>query len=205
MNDQALAVNNLMDQLLDAEAALAAALPAELAAIGEVEARLDAQEQAAIAAAMVETAPAQPCHVWTSRSQPRDPETGEIAFDISFNVGSDDESWSRVPITALMDLDDRSFEHEEVTDAINDWLLVAKQYPFIRRNCLCCQRRAIQGKVLCGPCGPKYGPTIEDEEEDEVKEEVGMNALLAARVQGGGDGVWFDAPRKLRTGKAAKK
>ena len=103
-------------------------------------------------------------HVWTSRSQPRDTETGEIAFDISFNVGTDKESWSRVPITALMDLTDQTVAHEEVAEAINDWVEVAKQHPFVRRNCICCRRRATKGKILCGPCKPKYGSTIEAEE-----------------------------------------
>ena len=41
-------------------------------------------------------------YVWTSRSQPRDLETGEIAFDISYDSKTSD--WSRVPIRALIDL-----------------------------------------------------------------------------------------------------
>lgn len=99
-------------------------------------------------------------YVWTSRSQPRDLETNEIAFDISFDVGTDNESWSRVPITALMDLQDHSFEYDEVTNAINDWIDTAKQYPNIKRICVCCNKRAIKGKILCTKCSPKYGPTI---------------------------------------------
>lgn len=107
-------------------------------------------------------------HIWTSRSQPRDPKTGEIAFDMSFDVNTPDESWSRVPITAFMDLEDNSIEYDEVTDAINDWLEMAKQYPHVRRSCVCCRTRATKGKILCGSCTMKYGPTIEGEEEREV-------------------------------------
>ena len=157
-------------------------------------------------------------YVWTSRSQPRDQETGEIAFDISFNVGLDDEEKKRVRITTLMDLDDLSFEYEEVTDAVNDWLAVAKNYPDIRRNCLCCRRRATKSKVLCGWCGPKYGPTIEAKEEAEVKEDAEVKeeehpelcewaqeiaqVIRAEREQGTIAGsVWYDAPIKTRTGK----
>ena len=102
--------------------------------------------------------------VWTSRSQPRDKTTGSITFDISFNVGEEHESWSRVPITALMDLEDKSIEYEEVTDAINNWVKVAKHNPFIRRNCVCCKNPSIKGKILCRSCQPIYGPTIEAEE-----------------------------------------
>ena len=102
----------------------------------------------------------QTSYIWTSRSQPRDSETGEIAFDISFNIGSPNESWSRVPITALMDLRDQTVAFEEVAEAINDWVAVAKQHPFIRRNCLCCHRRATKGKILCSTCVSTYGPTI---------------------------------------------
>ena len=103
----------------------------------------------------------QTTHVWTSRSQPRDTETGEITFDISFNVGSDKESWSRVPITALMDLTDQTVAHDEVAEAINDWIEVAKHHPFVRRNCICCRRRATKGKILCDQCVGTYGPTVE--------------------------------------------
>ena len=100
-------------------------------------------------------------YVWTSRSQPRDLETGEIAFDISFNVGTKDESWSRAPITTLMDLVDNTFEYQEVADSINDWLSVAKKYPHVRRNCICCYNRATKSKILCETCVPKYGPTVD--------------------------------------------
>ena len=100
-------------------------------------------------------------YVWTSRSQPRDQETGEIAFDISYNVGTPEESWSRVPITALMDLADKTVAHEEVAEAINDWIEVAKKHPKIRRNCICCNNRTIPSKILCRDCIPTYGPTID--------------------------------------------
>jgi hypothetical protein len=91
-----------------------------------------------------------------ARSQPRDCETGEICFDISYNDGS----WSRVPIRALMDLEDRSFLHEDVTNAVNDWIEVAERCPTARRNCICCNRRTVKGTILCRTCTPIYGPTV---------------------------------------------
>lgn len=98
--------------------------------------------------------------VWIERSQPRDLETGAIAFDISFDVGTQDESISRVPIVALMDLKDNSFPYEEVTNAVNDWIEKAKRTPNNRRNCLCCRKRAIKGKVLCQKCDTEYAGII---------------------------------------------
>ena len=91
-------------------------------------------------------------YVWTSRTMLRDPETREASFDISYADGS----WSRVPITALMDLNDLTFSHEAVSDAINDWIQVARDYPTKRRNCICCSRRSVKGSVLCTRCTPKY-------------------------------------------------
>ena len=98
--------------------------------------------------------------VWVARSQPRDQETGAVAFDISFNVGTEKESISRVPIQALMDLEDNSFPYEEVTEAVNDWIEKAKRFPHTRRNCLCCFKRATKGKVLCKGCNTDFGKLI---------------------------------------------
>jgi len=95
-----------------------------------------------------------------SRSQPRDSETGEICFDL---VYEGEEGWSRVPVTALMDLKDKTFEHEEVTQAINDMRAVAVRWPHRRRNCICCRRKAWIGQILCSGCSPKYGETVEAE------------------------------------------
>ena len=97
-------------------------------------------------------------YVWTARSQPRDLETGEIAFDISYDSKKSD--WSRVPIRALMDLSDNTFAHEDIAFAVNDWIDVAKKYPYNNRKCLCCSMRAIKGKVLCSSCNMKYGATV---------------------------------------------
>ena len=104
--------------------------------------------------------PIEEVKVWVARSQPRDQETGAIAFDISFNVGTEKESISRVPIQALMDLEDNSFPYEEVTEAVNDWIEKAKRFPDTRRNCLCCWKRATKGKVLCQGCHTKFGEVI---------------------------------------------
>jgi len=98
--------------------------------------------------------------VWTSRSQPRDPETGAISFDISFDVETSDD-WSRIPITALIDFDDLTFAYQEVADAVNHWVNVAKAYPRIRRNCICCNNRTIKSKILCLDCIDTYGPAVD--------------------------------------------
>ena len=103
--------------------------------------------------------------IWISRSQSRISGTGEVAFDITYNVGSDEESWSRVPITALMDLADLTFEYHEVANAVNSWIDVAKDHPFVRRNCICCRRRATKGTILCTRCTPIYGPTVYADDE----------------------------------------
>lgn len=104
--------------------------------------------------------PTEQVKVWVARSQPRDQESGAIAFDISFNVGTEKESILRVPIQALMDLEDNSFPYEEVTEAVNGWIDTAKRFPDTRRNCLCCSKRATKGKVLCKGCHPKFGELI---------------------------------------------
>jgi|MDTC01.1.fsa_nt_gb hypothetical protein len=104
--------------------------------------------------------PEEEVKVWVARSQPRDQETGAVAFDISFNVGTEKESISRVPIQALMDLEDNSFPYEEVTEAVNDWIEKAKRFPHTRRNCLCCWNKATKGKVLCKGCNTDFGELI---------------------------------------------
>lgn len=108
----------------------------------------------------VQEEPTEEVKVWVARSQPRDQETGAIAFDISFNVGTEKESISRVPIQALMDLEDNSFPYEEVTQAVNDWIEKANRFPHARRNCLCCWERATKGKVLCQGCNTEFGELI---------------------------------------------
>lgn len=97
-------------------------------------------------------------YVWTSRSQPRDLETGEIAFDISYDSKTSD--WSRLPIRALIDFSDNTFAHKAIADAINDWIDVAIQYPYNKRKCLCCRKRANKGVVLSACCDMKYGAAI---------------------------------------------
>ena len=100
--------------------------------------------------------PTHPDQVHVARSQPRHQETGAICFDVTYSDGS----WSRVPIQAFVDLSDDTFSHEDVADAVNDWVATAKRYPFVRRNCLCCNRRAANGAVLCAQCTPKWGEAV---------------------------------------------
>ena len=117
--------------------------------------------------------------VFTSRSQPRIPETGMIAFDIAFNYDTPQEKWNRLPLTCLMDIVDKSFEYEEVKSAVNYWREMAQNYPYVRRKCICCRRRAKPKYILCGSCYPKYGETIEYDPIFEVKsEEVKIDATL---------------------------
>lgn len=102
------------------------------------------------------TAGGEPATVHKARSQPRDSETGEMCFDISYGGGVS----TRVPIRAFMDLDDHSFEHKEVTNAVNDWVAVAIASPYACRKCICCRRRALYSRVLCRGCWPVYGETV---------------------------------------------
>lgn len=95
-------------------------------------------------------------HIHVARSQPRDPKTGAICFDVTYADGS----WSRVPVQAFVDPQDNLFTHEVVADAVNDWVAMAKRCPFVRRNCLCCSARAFKGGVLCGGCNRVWGPAI---------------------------------------------
>lgn len=98
-------------------------------------------------------------HVHIARSQPRDPETGAICFDITRTCYGC--VWTeRVPIMSLMDLEDQTFSHEEVAQSVNDWIEVAKAHPHVRRNCICCSERAVKGKVLCKGCKGSMGPTV---------------------------------------------
>ena len=100
----------------------------------------------------IETKDATGDHIWVSRSQPRCRETGAICFDVTYQDGS----WSRVPIQAFMELEDLTFTHSEVAEAINDWIEVARRVPHARRNCICCYRRAIKGQILCTSHNRQY-------------------------------------------------
>ena len=96
--------------------------------------------------------------VWYSRAWSRDQKTGAMVFEvISY------ESKSSVPITALMDLTNQTVEYDVVSDAINQMLGVAKQYPNVHRKCICCKRKAKKAKIVCWSCTGTYGPTIEAE------------------------------------------
>ena len=99
-------------------------------------------------------------YIWISRSQPRNKETGEICFDITYYPGTNKENTSRVQITKLIDLSDNTVKYEEIANAINDWINVAKEYPHINRKCLCCNKRAIKSYVVCKSCRPTYFEVI---------------------------------------------
>lgn len=96
-------------------------------------------------------------YVAVKRSVPR--VDGQVAFDVTYS----DSSWSRVPLTYFMDLEELTFSHDSVTCAINDWVQTAKEFPKTKRNCICCNSRAEKGKVLCRGCIPKYQAIIEAE------------------------------------------
>jgi hypothetical protein len=96
-------------------------------------------------------------YVAVKRSVPR--VNGEVAFDVTYSDGC----WSRVPLTCFMDIEDLTFSHEAVADAVNDWVQTAKEFPKTRRNCICCNTRAEKAKVLCRGCMPRYQAIIEAE------------------------------------------
>ncbi len=79
----------------------------------------------------------------------RDPKTSEVSCDIY----SPDGSWSSVPITALLN---RMPQLMQGSDATKDWIRFAQEYPNKRRNCFCCNQRAVIGSILCTVCTPKY-------------------------------------------------
>ena len=88
-----------------------------------------------------------------ARSQPRIPDTQELAFDISYDGGSE---WLRVPITSFFDLEDNSVAYDEMTYAINDMRQLASNFPSRNRKCICCHRKAVSGEILCRSCKPTY-------------------------------------------------
>ena len=104
----------------------------------------------------LEAMPDQACFIHIARSQPRNQETGAICFDVTYPEGSR----LRVPIQGFVDLSDATFSHEDVADAVNDWVATAKQHPFVRRNCLFCNHRATKGRVLCTKCAPKWSEAV---------------------------------------------
>jgi hypothetical protein len=95
-----------------------------------------------------------------SRSYSRDAKTGEILFDISYNYESNKIITKRTGLTKLIDLNDNTVEYEDIANAINNWINVAKKYPNVKRNCLCCNNRTIKSFVLCKSCKPKYYDSI---------------------------------------------
>ena len=84
----------------------------------------------------------------------RHPETSEVLFNVYFPDGS----WSSVPITALLNRMPQL--PEWLSDTINDWIRVAQEYPTNRRYCICCNRRAVIGSVLCTRCTPNYHAAV---------------------------------------------
>ena len=84
----------------------------------------------------------------------RNQETGEILFE--YEDAFVPSSRTSVPITALMDQENLTFYYQSVSDTVEVWTQFAAQYPTRRRTCICCNRHAIQGSVLCSRCTPTY-------------------------------------------------
>lgn len=80
---------------------------------------------------------------------------GQVAFDVAYGT-----SKTREPITMFMDLEEACFINKQVADTVNHWIKVAKNWPNIRRNCVCCKNKATKGKVLCKHCHYVFGETI---------------------------------------------
>lgn len=89
------------------------------------------------------------CSFWR-----RNQETGEILFE--YEDAFVPASRTSVPITALMDQENLTFYYQSVSDTVEVWTQFAAQYPTRRRTCICCNRHAIQGSVLCSTCTPTY-------------------------------------------------
>ena len=136
---------------------------------GQLEAALYEAEQ--LEAAIEEEWPSQECleakgwpdEVFTAASRARWFD-GQVAFDVTYvswnaPIGHKKEV-ERKPIKEFMDTSDATFTCEEVANAVNHWISVAKKFPTTRRNCLCCKNKAKNGRVLCGWCHPVYGETI---------------------------------------------
>lgn len=88
---------------------------------------------------------------------------GQVAFDVSYDSWVEDKTIhpvERYPITLFMDLEEKLFTNEQVAETVNHWIGVAKDWPNVRRNCICCNNKAIKGAVLCSWCDPVYGKTI---------------------------------------------
>lgn len=99
-------------------------------------------------------------YIRNSRSQPRHKETSEICFDITYHPRTKKEKTYRIQITKLIDLTDDTVKYQEITDAINDWINVAIEYPDKNRKCIFCNKRAIKSLILCKDCKYKYYKTI---------------------------------------------
>ena len=88
-----------------------------------------------------------------------------MCFDIEqYYEDENVEVINRIPITDLIDHQDRSFLHEDVTSAVNDWRDVAREFPYTRRSCLFCRTRTIPGYLFCSWCAETYGEIIESED-----------------------------------------
>ena len=93
-------------------------------------------------------------------SRARCKRTGAVAWDAITTHPIGGELRERFPIMEFMDLSDQTFTLDEVTKTVNHWIEVAEKFPHVRRNCLCCNSRAKEGKVLCKECHKWAGPTI---------------------------------------------
>lgn len=93
-------------------------------------------------------------YIAISRSTPRN-SNGEIAFDIYY-----DDTIKRYPISYFFDWKDQTVTHDHVTQCINDWIDVAKKFPKNRRNCICCNNKAKNGKIMCNTHEKMWGNVV---------------------------------------------
>ena len=92
-----------------------------------------------------------------ARSAPRHPETGAVCVDLHMSGALIP---ARVPIWVFIDLDTALFSRDDVADLVNDWIDVAKRYPSVKRNCICCRSKAVGGGILCVRCEDVYGEAV---------------------------------------------
>lgn len=97
-------------------------------------------------------------HITVSRSVRRD-NKGEISFDVYCT-----DTIKRYPISFFFDWKDQSVTHDHVTQCINTWIDVAKKFPKNRRNCICCNYRAKNGKIMCNTHERMWGDVVYAEE-----------------------------------------
>jgi hypothetical protein len=97
-------------------------------------------------------------HITVSLSASRD-NKGEISFDVYCK-----DTIKRYPISFFFDWKDQSVSHDHVTQCINDWIDIAKKFPKNHRNCIWCNCKAKNGKIMCNTHEKIWGDVVYTED-----------------------------------------